>query len=112
MAKGPLITRSELRRRQQMQAQESLKRQRKEEAAYQQEEKKIASFYRKENKKNKPITKTRVSEREKTKKWNSFLIFVKTALILIRCVKDFRGMQNVTIINYRSIKLHKTFWNS
>ena len=51
MAKGPLITRSELRRRQQMQAQESLKRQRKEEAAYQQEEKKIASFYRKENKK-------------------------------------------------------------
>lgn len=44
MAKGPLITRSELRKRQQAQASDSLKKQRKAETAYQQEEKKIASF--------------------------------------------------------------------
>ena len=85
MAKGPLITRSELRKRQQMQAQESLKRQRKEEAAYQQEEKKIASFYRKKKKKNKPITKTRVGEREKTKKWNSFLMKSLIIVIVLLC---------------------------
>ncbi len=36
MAKGPLITRSELRKRQQAQASESLKKQRKAETAYQQ----------------------------------------------------------------------------
>ncbi|MEY8445907.1 cell wall synthase accessory phosphoprotein MacP [Enterococcus ratti] len=81
MVKGPLITRSELRKRQQAQARESLKRQRKEEAAYQQEEKKIANFYRREKKRNKPITKTRISEREKTKKWNSFLM--KSLIIVI-----------------------------
>ncbi len=84
MAKGPLITRSELRKRQQAQASESLKKQRK--AAYQQEEKKIASFYRKESKKNKPITKTRISEREKTTKWNSFLMKSLIIVILMLCV--------------------------
>ena len=86
MAKGPLITRSELRKRQQAQAGESLKKQRKAETAYQQEEKKIASFYRKESKKNKPITKTRISEREKTTKWNSFLMKSLIIVILMLCV--------------------------
>ena len=86
MAKGPLITRSELRKRQQAQASESLKKQRKAETAYQQEEKKIASFYRKESKKNKPITKTRISEREKTTKWNSFLMKSLIIVILMLCV--------------------------
>lgn len=85
MAKGPLITRSELRKRQQAQASDSLK-QRKAETAYQQEEKKIASFYRKESKKNKPITKTRISEREKTTKWNSFLMKSLIIVILMLCV--------------------------
>ncbi|HFL7113798.1 TPA: cell wall synthase accessory phosphoprotein MacP [Enterococcus faecium] len=85
MAKGPLITRSELRKRQQAQASESLKKQRKAETAYQQE-KKIASFYRKESKKNKPITKTRISEREKTTKWNSFLMKSLIIVILMLCV--------------------------
>ena len=89
MAKGPLITRSELRKRQQAQAQESLKRQRKEEAAYQQEEKKIASFYRKEQKRNKPITKTRIGEREKTTKWNSFLMKSLIIVIVLLCVVFF-----------------------
>lgn len=89
MAKGPLITRSELRKRQQAQAQESLKRQRKEEVAYQQEEKKIASFYRKEQKRNKPITKTRIGEREKTTKWNSFLMKSLIIVILLLCVVFF-----------------------
>lgn len=84
MAKGPLITRSELRKRQQAQASESLKKQRKAETAYQQEEKKIASFY--ESKKNKPITKTRISEREKTTKWNSFLMKSLIIVILMLCV--------------------------
>lgn len=86
MAKGPLITRSELRKRQQAQESESLKKQRKAETAYQQEEKKIASFYRKESKKNKPITKTRISEREKTTKWNSFLMKSLIIVILMLCV--------------------------
>ncbi len=44
MAKGPLITRSELRKRQQAQASESLKKQRKAETAYQQEEKRLPAF--------------------------------------------------------------------
>lgn len=44
MAKGPLITRSELRKRQQAQASESLKKQRKAETAYQQEEKRLLAF--------------------------------------------------------------------
>ncbi|MBF8808509.1 MAG: hypothetical protein IC227_09775 [Enterococcus lacertideformus] len=86
MAKGPLITRSELRKRQQTKARESLKRQRREEAAYQQEEKKIASFYRKENKRNKPITKTRTGERAKMTKWNSFLMKSLIIVILLLCV--------------------------
>ena len=86
MTKGPLITRSELRKRQQKNAQESLKKQRKAEAAYQQEEKKIASFYRKEHKRNKPITKTRISDREKTTKWNSFLMKSLIIVILLLCV--------------------------
>ncbi|WP_165005522.1 cell wall synthase accessory phosphoprotein MacP [Enterococcus sp. ZJ1668] len=86
MAKGPLITRSELRKRQQAQANESLKKQRREESAYQQEEKKIANFYRKENKKNKPVTKTRTGEREKTTKWNSFLMKSLIIVILMLCV--------------------------
>lgn len=86
MTKGPLITRSELRKRQQKNAQESQKKQRKAEAAYQQEEKKIASFYRKEHKRNKPITKTRISEREKTTKWNSFLMKSLIIVILLLCV--------------------------
>ncbi|WP_165038108.1 cell wall synthase accessory phosphoprotein MacP [Enterococcus sp. ZJ1622] len=86
MAKGPLITRSELRKRQQAQANESLRKQRREESAYQQEEKKIANFYRKENKKNKPVTKTRTGEREKTTKWNSFLMKSLIIVILMLCV--------------------------
>ncbi len=64
MAKGPLITRSELRKRQQAQASESLKKQRKRNSLSARR-KKIASFYRKESKKNKPITKTRISERKR-----------------------------------------------
>ena len=86
MTKGPLITRSELRKRQQKNAQESLKKQRKAEAAYQQEEKKISIFYRKEHKRNKSITKTRISEREKTTKWNSFLMKSLIIVILLLCV--------------------------
>ncbi len=49
MAKGPLITRSELQATTST-SKRVIKKQRKAETAYQQEEKKIASFYRKESK--------------------------------------------------------------
>ena len=58
-------TRSEIRKRQQEQAQESLKNKEKRKLRTNKKKKKIASFYRKEQKKNKPITKTRAGEREK-----------------------------------------------
>lgn len=86
MVKGPLVTRSEIRKRQQEQAQESLKKQRKAEATYKQEEKKIASFYRKEQKKNKPITKTRAGEREKIRKWNAVLMKGLVIVILLLAI--------------------------
>lgn len=84
MTKGPLITRSELRKRQQEKSKESLINQRREELAYQQKEKKIVNFYRKEGKKDKPI-KTRTNERAKIKKWNSFLMTSLIIVILLLC---------------------------
>lgn len=82
MAKGPLITRSEIRRRQQ---EEALRAQRESEKSYRQEEKKISNFYRKE-KKNRPVTKTRTGERERQNKWNSFLMKALIIVILMLCV--------------------------
>ncbi|MGG5357819.1 MULTISPECIES: cell wall synthase accessory phosphoprotein MacP [unclassified Enterococcus] len=83
MAKGPLITRSEIRRRQQ---EEALRAQRESEKSYRQEEKKISNFYRKEKKKNRPVTKTRTGERERQNKWNSFLMKALIIVILMLCV--------------------------
>lgn len=51
MVKGPLVTRSEIRKRQQEQAQESLKKQRKAEATYKQEEKRSRAFIAKNKRK-------------------------------------------------------------
>lgn len=86
MAKGPLITRSELRKRQQAQASESLKKQRKAETAYRQEEKKIASFYRKESKRINQSRKQGSVNEKKTTKWNSFLMKSLIIVILMLCV--------------------------
>ena len=87
MAKGPLITRSELRKRQEEQLREPV-----DETNYQvnnQSEPKSANrsnFYRKESIKKQKVTKTRTSEREKTHKWNVFLMKALAIVILLLCV--------------------------
>ena len=80
MAKGPLITRSELRKRQQAQASESLKKQRKAETAYQQERKKIASFYRKESKR---INQSRKQGSANGKRRPNGTLFLMKSLIIV-----------------------------
>lgn len=85
MAKGPLITRSELQATTST-SKRVIKKTAKSRNSLSARRKKIASFYRKESKKNKPITKTRISEREKTTKWNSFLMKSLIIVILMLCV--------------------------
>lgn len=87
MGKSPLVTRSELRKRKE--AQERLVEEQRQtaERAYEKREKEISNVYRKELKKNKPVTKTRSSERAKQKERGSFLnkaiIFVLLLLIVV-----------------------------
>lgn len=87
MAKGPLITRSELRKRQEKQLREPV-----DETNYQvnnqsePESANSSNFYRKESKKKQKVTKTRTSEREKTHKWNVFLMKALAIVILLLCV--------------------------
>lgn len=90
MVKGPLVTRSEIRKRKQ-QEEDALERnrhivQKQSEKEYKKEEKNIDNFYRKELKKNKPITKTRTSERQRSREMNSFLvkgIIIVTLLLIV-----------------------------
>lgn len=93
MAKDPLITRSELRRRREQQeagAEQQLEQTRLSEAQldslHRQKEKQIDNFYRKENKKNKSLKKTRAGELQRSRDWNSFLtraIIIVSLLIVI-----------------------------
>ncbi|MBO0432527.1 cell wall synthase accessory phosphoprotein MacP [Enterococcus sp. DIV0660C] len=87
MAKGPLITRSELRKRQKERMREPV-----DEANYQisnqsePEPANSSNFYRKVSKNKQKTTKTRTSEREKTHKWNVFLMKALGIVILLLCV--------------------------
>lgn len=90
MAKKPLVTRSEIRRRKaEEEAVSERNRQilhKESEREFQQEEKKIDRFYRKESKKNKPVTQSRTLERQRSQKMNSFLwkgILIVSLLLVI-----------------------------
>lgn len=90
MRKGPLVTRSELRRRQaEEQAAMERNRQlikRQSEEELREKEQKIDQFYRKELKKNKPVERTRVGERQRSSKMNAFLmksIIIVTLLLIV-----------------------------
>lgn len=72
MVKGPLVTRSEIRKRQQEQAQESLKKQRKAEATYKQEEKRSRVFIVKNKRK---ISQSRKQEQANEKKHVNGMLF-------------------------------------
>lgn len=81
MAKEPLVTRSQLRKHRQQETpieetrpNPSPKMVKQSEKEYQKKEKEISNFYRKENKKNKPITKTRSGEKQKSRAMNNFLM--------------------------------------
>jgi len=73
MGQSPLVTRSELRKRKEAQERLADEHRQAAERAYEKREKEISSVYRKELKKNKPVTKSRSSERAKQKERGSFL---------------------------------------
>ena len=81
MSKGPLVTRTELRKRREAEEKEAERRQ--------QEEQKLAekAFYRKEKKKQKPINKSRVGEyskrRERSTWLNKAIIIVAILLAVV-----------------------------
>lgn len=96
MSKEPLITRSELRRRKEQTEELTVRQQKlqtkKAEKDYSRKEKEIANFYRKENKKNKPVTKTRTGEQQKSRELNGILvksIIVVSLLIVIVMLATF-----------------------
>lgn len=81
MSKGPLITRSELRRqkekagiRNELDVPVREKNTMKLQKQYDRKDKKIKNFYRKEAKKQKELTKTRSGESRKSRELNSFLV--------------------------------------
>ncbi|MBP2099248.1 cell wall synthase accessory phosphoprotein MacP [Enterococcus rivorum] len=84
MGKGPLITRSELRKRKEEEERLAEKEFKVEKKAadkeYQRKEKEIAKFYRKEQQKQKPITKSRSGEQTKIRERSSTL---NKAIIII-----------------------------
>lgn len=80
MSQSPLVTRSELRKRKEEQERLAQEQREAAERAYEKREKEISSVYRKELKKNKPVTKSRSSERVKQKERGSFL---NKAIILV-----------------------------
>ena len=80
MSQSPLVTRSELRKRKEEQERLAQEQREAAERVYEKREKEISSVYRKELKKNKPVTKSRSSERVKQKERGSFL---NKAIILV-----------------------------
>lgn len=86
MSKGPLVTRSELRKHQAEQKLEQQKVQKKAQKEYHKEEEKINNYYRKQAKQQSEIQKTRTGEKEKSRKMNNFLmkwIVIVTVLIVL-----------------------------
>lgn len=86
MSKGPLVTRSELRKRKAEQMTEQVQVQKQAQKEYQKEEKKINNYYRKQTKQQTHIQKTRTGEKEKSRKMNNFLvkwIMIVTVLIVL-----------------------------
>ena len=88
MSKGPLVTRTELRKRREAEEKEAERRQQKlAEKAYKRKEKEISTFYRKEKKKQKPINKSRVGEyskrRERSTWLNKAIIIVAILLAVV-----------------------------
>ena len=91
MSKGPLVTRTELRKRSEAEEKEAERRQQEEqklaEKAYKRKEKEISTFYRKEKKKQKPIHKSRVGEyskrRERSTWLNKAIIIVAILLAVV-----------------------------
>ncbi|MFZ1781207.1 MAG: cell wall synthase accessory phosphoprotein MacP, partial [Enterococcus aquimarinus] len=86
MAKGPLVTRSELRKRKIESPSEQTKEQKQAQRDYQQEEKKINNYYRKQAKQQSTIQKTRTGEKEKSRRMNHFLmkwILIVTVLLIL-----------------------------
>ncbi|HCT9589766.1 TPA: hypothetical protein OUC66_002302 [Enterococcus faecalis] len=93
MSKGPLVTRTELRKRREAEEKEAERRQQEEqkqklaEKAYKRKEKEISTFYRKEKKKQKPINKSRVGEyskrRERSTWLNKAIIIVAILLAVV-----------------------------
>ena len=85
MSKGPLVTRTELRKRRE--AEEKEAEQKLAEKAYKRKEKEISTFYRKEKKKQKPINKSRVGEyskrRERSTWLNKAIIIVAILLAVV-----------------------------
>lgn len=89
MSKGPLVTRTELRKRREAEEKEAERRQQEEqklaEKAYKRKE--ISTFYRKEKKKQKPINKSRVGEyskrRERSTWLNKAIIIVAILLAVV-----------------------------
>lgn len=77
MSKGPLVTRTELRKRKEEEERQAEKLHQQEqkmaEKEYKKKDKEISSFYRKEQKKNKPITKSRSGEQTKIRERSSWL---------------------------------------
>lgn len=74
MAKEPLITRSELRKQQEKLEKKERQQNARLDREWNQTEKKISKFYRKENQKQKELTRTRSGEKEKSRRINHFLM--------------------------------------
>lgn len=87
MTKGPLITRTELRKRKAKEESEMKRQQELAAEAYQEKEKEISDFYRKERKKNKDISTTRSGEqskiRERSSKLTKAIILVGVLLVIV-----------------------------
>ena len=89
MSKGPLVTRTELRKRREAEEKEAERRQQEEqklaEKAYKRKEKEISTFYRKEKKKQKPINKSRVeySKRRERSTWLNKAIIIVAILLAV-----------------------------
>ena len=90
MSKGPLVTRTELRKRREAEEKEAERRQQEEqklaEKAYKRKEKEISTFYRKEKKKQKPINKSRVGEYSKRRERSTWLNKAIIVAILLAVV--------------------------
>ncbi len=92
MSKGPLVTRTELRKRREAEEKEAERRQQEEQKLAEkkrisEKEKEISTFYRKERKTKKPINKSRVGEYSKRREQSTWLnkAIIIVAIFISRC---------------------------